>query len=175
MADTYPHTFRVVLQSVQPTEHRLPVLLPPPLAEDYFQEVPGPANQRDFQELVFGEHFGTLHEEEDVALIIIINKTNQEQELKRAARGRPLTPKTPYRSHMVQPHRKSISKLWLRMMMTCSLPNLSTVAWSVYRVQSVPDHHSSSITSSAQETTKCKFQLLFLFVAQASVSTTTLT
>lgn len=64
--------------------------------------------------------------------------------------GAQLTPKTPYLSHMVHPHRKSISKLWLRMMMTCSLPNLSTVAWSVYRVQSVPDHHSSSITSSAQ-------------------------
>lgn len=62
-----------------------------------------------------------------------------------------LTPRMPYLSHMVQPHRKSISKLWLRMMMTCSLPNLSTVAWSVYRVQSVPDHHSSSITSSAQK------------------------
>ncbi len=60
-----------------------------------------------------------------------------------------LTPRMPYLSHMVQPHRKSISKLWLRMMMTCSLPNLSTVAWSVYRVHSVPDHHSSSITSSA--------------------------
>lgn len=65
-ADTYPHTLRVVFQSVQPTEHRLPVLLPLPLAEDYFQEVPGPANQRDFQELVFGEHFGTLHNEEEL-------------------------------------------------------------------------------------------------------------
>lgn len=47
MADTYPHTFRIVFESVQPTEHRLPILLPLPLAEDYFQEVPGPANQRD--------------------------------------------------------------------------------------------------------------------------------
>lgn len=47
MADTYPHTLRIVFESVQPTEHRLPVLLPLPLAEDYFQEVPGPANQRD--------------------------------------------------------------------------------------------------------------------------------
>lgn len=47
MADTYPHTLRIVFESAQPTEHRLPVLLPLPLAEDYFQEVPGPANQRD--------------------------------------------------------------------------------------------------------------------------------
>lgn len=72
VADTYPHTFRVVLQSVQPTEHRLPVLLPLPLAEDYFQEVPSPANQRDFQELMFGEHFGTLQKDKD--LVEIKNK-----------------------------------------------------------------------------------------------------
>lgn len=70
---------------------------------------------------------------------------------------------------MVQPHRKSISKLWLRMMMTCSLPNLSTVAWSVYRVHSVPDHHSSSITSSAHTETRqnrdatVRRDLLFLY------------
>lgn len=64
MADTYPHTFRIVFESVQPTEHRLPILLPLPLAEDYFQEVPGPANQRDLQELVLGQHFGTLQEED---------------------------------------------------------------------------------------------------------------
>ena len=60
-----------------------------------------------------------------------------------------LTPSTPKRSHMVHPQRKSISKLWLRMMTTCSFPKLSTVAWSVNRVHSVHDHHSSSITSSA--------------------------
>lgn len=65
VSDTYPHTFRVVFQSVQPTEHRVPVLLPLPLAEDYFQEVPSPANQRDLEELVLGEHFRTLHTEED--------------------------------------------------------------------------------------------------------------
>lgn len=63
MAGTYPHTFRIVFESVEPTEHRLPILLPLPLAEDYFQEVPGPANQRDLQQLVLGEHFRTLEEQ----------------------------------------------------------------------------------------------------------------
>ena len=59
-----------------------------------------------------------------------------------------LTPSTPKRSHMVHPQRKSISKLWLRMMTACSFPKLSTVAWSVNRVHSVHDHHSRSMTSS---------------------------
>lgn len=63
VADTYPHTFRIVFESVQPTEHRLPILLPLPLAKDYFQEVPGPANQGHLEKLVLGEHFGTLQEE----------------------------------------------------------------------------------------------------------------
>lgn len=66
VADTYPHTFRIVFESVEPTEHRLPVLLPLPLAKDYFQEVPGPANQRDLEELVLGEHFGTLQDKDVV-------------------------------------------------------------------------------------------------------------
>lgn len=72
-----------------------------------------------------------------------------------------LTPSTPYLSHMVQPHRKSISQLWLRMMTTCSLPNLSTVACSLYSVHSVPDHHSNSITSSVKKAVeKCVKQVL---------------
>lgn len=59
-----------------------------------------------------------------------------------------LTPSTPKRSHMVHPQRKSISKLWFRMMTTCSFPKWPTVAWSVNRVHSVRDHHSRSMTSS---------------------------
>lgn len=51
---TYPHTFRIVFESFQSCEDSFPVFLPSSLAKDYFQEVPGPANQRDLQQLVLG-------------------------------------------------------------------------------------------------------------------------
>lgn len=54
---TYPHTFRIVSESFQALEDSFPVLLPLSFAENYFQEVPGPANQRDLQQLVLGQHF----------------------------------------------------------------------------------------------------------------------
>lgn len=54
---TYPHTFRIVFESLQALEDSFPVLLPLSFAENYFQEVPGPANQRDLQQLVLGQHF----------------------------------------------------------------------------------------------------------------------
>ena len=60
----------------------------------------------------------------------------------------PHTPSTPKRSVIVQPHKKSISKLWFKMMMTCSFPKVFTVASSENKVHSVPDHHSNSITNS---------------------------
>lgn len=54
---TYPHILRIVSELAQSLEHSLTVLLPLSFAEDDFQEVPGPANQRNLQELVLGEHF----------------------------------------------------------------------------------------------------------------------
>lgn len=166
---THPHTFRIVFEPFQAREDSFPVLLPLSFAENYFQEVPGPANQRDLQQLVLGQHFWTLERGRRTFLIRKLNIFHERDDVRHliiyiimliigwlfvvviiSYFTLLLTPRTPNLSQMVQPHRKSISKLWLRMMITCSLPNMSAVAWSVYRVQSVPDHHSSIITSSAK-------------------------
>lgn len=60
---TYPHTFRIVFESFQALEESFAVLLPPSFAENYFQEVPGPADQRDLQQLMLGQNFRTLEKE----------------------------------------------------------------------------------------------------------------
>lgn len=60
---TYPHTFRIIFESFQALEDSFAVLLPPSFAEHYFQEVPGPADQRDLQQLMLGQNFRTLEKE----------------------------------------------------------------------------------------------------------------
>lgn len=57
---TYPHGLGIIPELVEPLKHRLPVLLPLSLTEHDLQEVPGPADQRNFQQLVFRQHLGAL-------------------------------------------------------------------------------------------------------------------
>lgn len=49
MSSAYPHIFRIVFEPFQPSEDRFSVLLPLSFAENYFQKVPGPADQRNLQ------------------------------------------------------------------------------------------------------------------------------
>lgn len=70
---THPHTFRIVFEPFQAREDSFPVLLPLSFAENYFQEVPGPANQRDLQQLVLGQHFWTLERGRRTFLIRKLN------------------------------------------------------------------------------------------------------
>lgn len=53
-AETYPVVFWVIPQVLKTLNHCLSVLLPLPLAENYLQEVPHPANNRYITQLLFG-------------------------------------------------------------------------------------------------------------------------
>lgn len=84
---TYPHTFRIVFESFQASEDGFPVFLPLSFAENYFQKVPGPANQRDLQQLVLGEHFGALERGRQTFLIRKLNTFNKHDDVRHLMRG----------------------------------------------------------------------------------------